>query len=172
MQSYLTTIHLKLDLLVSDFPIKCPLGPQHMTTCVLLTSITWSIFKIYLKTATMAEYYPSFSLWAILCDDVVMLLCLWTSGTRPGSPLKFKFNLCHCRCLIWSSPLWPYESHYMCHMSFTPPWEREDGSTLTYSRSWGSHLCTTLPSYGEMESVARQRLNYKARFELLFATKI
>lgn len=74
----------------------------------------------------------------------------------------------HCRCWIWSSPMWPYESRSMCPMSSTPLWEQEDGSTLTYSRSWGSLLCTTLPSYGGTVSVAHQRLSYKVRPEQWF----
>lgn len=74
----------------------------------------------------------------------------------------------HCRCWTSSSPTWPCASRSTSPMCFTPPWVQEDGNTLIYSPSWGSHLCTTLPSYGGMVSVARQRLNSKARVDYRF----
>lgn len=68
-----------------------------------------------------------------------------------------------CRCWIWSSPTWPCESLSTSPMSSTRLWEQEGGSILTYSQSWGSHLCTILPSCGGMVSVAQQSLSCKAR---------
>lgn len=80
------------------------------------------------------------------------------------SLLSLSLYLC-CRCWTWCSPMWPSESRCMCPMCSTPQWEQEGGNTLTYSQSWGSLSCTTLPSCGRMVSVAHQRPNFKVKLK-------